>query len=274
MNENNNNDGKSEQSIVPSIITADKAPDFIPPEIKKNDKPEALVLLEEIRSKLNGFDELKLYLESQIKDIRQENSTQLADVSKLYNALNQKYHEVLEKLNKEVNYRDKLSAEVAQRKAENDSIELKIALDKTHANIDASVETVKNELTSGLKKIQDREESISKELNSKLKEIKAVNSIIEENLSKFRKDMTDTSDREFTSLKTRGSAYLNENNKMIEELKTHSIDFLTQCQKQNETIIGKIPEQKVRFNKKDIIIYVISFLCAVSLIIQVFLSFR
>lgn len=277
MNEENKNKLPFEVTGNSAIKTADQDPSFMPenkPEASKPKEESALSILNEIRTKLNGLDELKNHLESQLKDMQEENKAHSGQFTKLYNSLSQKADKISDRLSDEFNYRDNLQAQIEKRKAEIDSLELKQALADAHANIDASVETVKRDLKIGLDKINKQEDGFAEILKSHLKEMKGIDGIVDEKLNEFRKDMTAANDREYKNLGSRCEAYLKECNNRISEIKEHSLNFLNQCQKQNEAIIEKIPEQKAKFNKKDLIVYVIAGLCTVSLIIQIIMSFR
>lgn len=274
MNEQNKSKLPFEVTSSSLIKTADQDPGFMPVENPETKEDPSLKVLNEIRTRLNGLDELKNHLESQLKDMQKESKEQNAQSTMLYNSLSQKADTFAEKLSDEIDYRDKLQAQVEKRKAEIDSLELKQALAEAHANIDASVETVKRDLKIGLDKINKQEESCLQILETRLKEMKKLDGIVDERINQFRKDMTTANEQEYKNLRSKCEAYLKECNDRISEIKDQSLSFLKQCQKQNEVIIGKIPEQKVRFNIKDIIIYVIAALCTVSLIIQIVVSFR
>ena len=112
-------------------------------------------------------------------------------------------------------------------------------------------------------------------VTDKCRELKSANTLIEESIMKFRGDSLAASENEYKALKLQCEKMLQtftENaQKTLETVKKTSIDFITQCEKENKSLIGKVPVVKGKLTAENWIVIVFGCIGIASLIINLFL---
>lgn len=185
---------------------------------------------------------------------------------------------LIRSLDKEVDYSRNLEDKISKTDKERENLLLKKRLDENYAKLILTYEqmkTLSEENFAAMRReievlendFQEKYQIIDKKVNE-LKNLEAtINTLIEN----FRDSMVKASDNEYTKLSTDCTNVLTACNQRMLEIKTDVITFLKSCEGQNKELIGKIPEQKRKFNWKDLIIYVLSGVWLTGMIIQMFI---
>ena len=259
-----------EKNITKKLPTRDKIPLEVPEEINKIENNE---LIEEIHGKIVSLEEqMSLSNEVLLKNIDSLNT--------FYAGFSAKTDEVINHLNKEVLYTRSLESQIAQKKSEFESLELKKALEDDRAKFSLSLDQMEKDLKEGLQRIDNFTnqsfETIKSEIasfDSRIDELKKIDDTITKCIEKYRKDMTDSSIREFQILKGESENLLKESKIKIEALTKEVIDFLKSCQKQNQELIKKIPKQSNKVCLKDVLIYILTGTSFIGMITQMIMLF-
>lgn len=259
-----------DKNITKKLPTRDKIPLEVPEEINQIENNE---LIEEIHGKIVSLEEqMSLSNEVLLKNIDSLNT--------FYAGFSAKTDEVINHLNKEVLYTRSLESKIAQKKSEFESLELKKALDDDRAKFSLSLDQMEKDLKEGLQRIDNFTnqsfETIKSQIasfDSRIDELKKIDDTITKCIEKYRKDMTDSSTREFQILKGESENLLKESKIKIEALTKEVIDFLKSCQKKNQELIKKIPKQSNKVCLKDVLIYILTGTSFIGMIIQMIMLF-
>lgn len=173
-----------------------------------------------------------------------------------------------------------LESQIAQKKSEFESLELKKALEDDRAKFSLSLDQMEKDLKEGLQRIDNFTnqsfEGIKSQItsfDSRIDELNKIDDTITNCIEKYRKDMTDSSTREFQILKGESENLLKESKIKIEALTKEVIDFLKSCQKQNQELIKKIPKQSNKVCLKDVLIYILTGTSFIGMITQMIMLF-
>ena len=259
-----------EKNITKKLPTRDKIPLEVPEEINQIENNE---LIEEIHGKIVSLEEqISLSNEVLLKNIDSLNT--------FYAGFSAKTDEVINHLNKEVLYTRSLESQIAQKKSEFESLELKKALEDDRAKFSLSLDQMEKDLKEGLQRIDNFTnqsfEGIKSQItsfDSRIDELNKIDDTITNCIEKYRKDMTDSSTREFQILKGESENLLKESKIKIEALTKEVIDFLKSCQKQNQELIKKIPKQSNKVCLKDVLIYILTGTSFIGMITQMIMLF-
>ena len=259
-----------EKNITKKLPTRDKIPLEEPEEINQIENNE---LIEEIHGKIVSLEEqMSLSNEVLLKNIDSLNT--------FYAGFSAKTDEVINHLNKEVLYTRSLESQIAQKKSEFESLELKKALEDDRAKFSLSLDQMEKDLKEGLQRIDNFTnqsfEGIKSQItsfDSRIDEMNKIDDTITKCIEKYRKDMTDSSTREFQILKGESENLLKESKIKIEALTKEVIDFLKSCQKQNQELIKKIPKQTNKVCLKDVLIYILTGTSFIGMITQMIMLF-
>ena len=134
-----------EKNITKKLPTRDKIPLEVPEEINQIENNE---LIEEIHGKIVSLEEqMSLSNEVLLKNIDSLNT--------FYAGFSAKTDEVINHLNKEVLYTRSLESQIAQKKSEFESLELKKALEDDRAKFSLSLDQMEKDLKEGLQRIDN-----------------------------------------------------------------------------------------------------------------------
>jgi len=230
-------------------------------------------ILESICRKFSELDDVINAFEGQIAERKDEDDDFIKKFTTFYNSLSEKTSEVLSRLDKEVKFRDNLQAQLDLKKSELECIELKQALEGYHAKFDQEVSSIKKSITEGIEKLNKQETTFIEAVSNKIREIEPVNIKFEEYIVKFQETMREASSTELIAFEEKCKKSLQKCNDSLNQIKNESINFLTQCQKQNETLINKIPVQKEEFSKKDLVIYILCGCNVIGIIVQILVAY-
>lgn len=255
-----------ETQVTKKLPTREKREVVEVNETKKEEVSNLERIVDEIHGKVN-------FLEDQMNANNEVLQKNIDNLNQFYSGFSDKTDELLNSLNKEVNYTRSLEQQISQKKAEFESLELKKALEDDRAKFSLTFDKMEKELKEGLNKLdkfkQVAIEEIQKQiavLDSRIAEVVNVKTSIEDTLKDHRKAMTDAGTREYKLLKANCDKELKEMYKQIEDLQKASISFLTTCSEQNEKLIKKIPKQKNEMSSKDIMIYIMVGICFIGMV--------
>ena len=200
------------------------------------------------------------------------------DMVNFYNSFDSKTKTLTEKLEKEVEYTRFIETQITSKSMEKECLMLKKALVEERAlmglkfdEMKASFDEKMRQIESETKLAQERQGENLAEISKQVKAFSDIDSKITEKLDTFRKDMTKASTNEYNILQAQCKESLSAANGEFDSIKKNVISFLKNCEKQNDSLIRKIPEQKRTFCWKDAVIYAMSALCITVMVVQIFL---
>lgn len=198
------------------------------------------------------------------------------DMVNFYNSFDSKVKTLTEKLEKEVDYTRYIETQVSSKSVEKECLMLKKALVEERALMSVKFDEIKAAFDEKMRLIEGEaklaQESQSKqlgEISSQVQKFSDIDTKITEKLEGFRKDMTKASTNEYSILQAQCKENLAASGAEFGAIKKGIIAFLKSCEKQNEILIRKIPEQKRSFGPKDAVICAMSALCIISIIVQI-----
>lgn len=202
------------------------------------------------------------------------------DMVSFYNSFGAKTRELADKLDKEVSYTRYIETQISSKSIEKECLMLKKALVEERALMGVKFDEIKSafdekmrQLEAESKTVQEKQNSLVQDIVKQIKKFTDIDSKLTETLEQFRKDMTKGSENEYKIVQTRCKESLNAANSEFDSVKKSIIAFLKSCEKQNNTLISKIPEQKRKFSWKDAVIYAMSALCITGMVVQVIQMF-
>lgn len=200
------------------------------------------------------------------------------DMVNFYNSFDSKTKLLIEKLDKEVSYTRFIETQISSKSIEKECLMLKKALVEERALMGVKLDEIKSafeekmgQIESESKLVQEKQVARLDEMAKLIQKFSDIDGKITEKLEGFRKDMTKASNNEFNIFQTQCKESLAAANSEFSTVKKNVIAFLKSCEKQNDTLIKKIPEQKRKFCWKDCVIYAMSGLCIVGMIVQIFI---
>ncbi|MCQ2584500.1 MAG: hypothetical protein MJ185_02825 [Treponema sp.] len=193
----------------------------------------------------------------------------------LYNSINEQTQRLNTAIEKEVTYTRFLQSEIDRKKYHMEYLELKKTLAEDRAQLNTTLEKINNTLQLRLNDIDNREKSANEDFDGRIQNIeKQVNDFlqiettIEKLLNQFRTDMTKASTNEFKILKNEYKEECIKNTNSVEDIKNAVLGFLKSCQKQNETLIRKVPSARHRYDWKDFVIAGLSLVWLLGMIFE------
>ena len=218
---------------------------------------------------------LKGYLEKNV--YTEKTKLMYEDIISFYGNFDSRMKEVVDKLNNEIEYNKLLDTQLSKKTVEMECIMLKKSLTEERAMLGLKFDEMQKILKEKLaeydmkeKQMQKTIQDLNDTIDDKLKDFKAIDAKIVENLEKYRADMTSASNNEYNILQNKCVKAIEENKIKFESIKNSIISFLQNCEKQNEALIIKIPEQKRKKDWRDYVIYVLSGLCVISMFVIIF----
>lgn len=200
------------------------------------------------------------------------------DMASFYNSFDSKVKALIEKLDKEVQYTRYIETQISSKSIEKECLMLKKALVEERALMGVKFDGILSSFDEKMRQIESvlkhgLEEQAAKlsDISKRVGELTSIDDKITGNLESYRKEMTKASTNEYNILQKQCREIVAENSAKVEAVKKNVLSFLKSCEKQNDDLIRKIPEQKRRFSWKDAVIYVMSGLCILGLIVQLFL---
>ncbi|NLM01722.1 MAG: hypothetical protein GX220_09770 [Treponema sp.] len=219
----------------------------------------------ELSEELSNLSELRDAIELSFKNKNTADDKFQEQVVSCFNSIVNKFDELSEKFNKEIDYNMQLQAQIDNASYKQQVYLLTRELNEERASITKTLNEIKNVVKENISTISD-----------KCRELKTANNLIEENIMKFRADSMAASENEYKALKNQCETLLKkftENAKTtLETVKKTSIDFITQCEKENKSLIGKVPAIKGKLTAESWIVILFGCIGIASLFINLFVK--
>ncbi len=219
----------------------------------------------ELSEELSNLTELRDSIEHSFDKKNLIDDKFQAEVTSTFNSLTKQIDNLMESFKKEIDYNKELELQIKNNEYQRQIYLLNRELDEERAKISKTL----NEMNDVFKKTMLT-------VDDKCKELKFANNIIEENIMKFRTDSMSASENEYKALKSQCETLLKtftENAKTtLETVKKTSIDFITQCEKENKSLIGKVPIIKGKLTAESWIVILFGCIGIASLFINLFVK--
>ncbi|MBD5438277.1 MAG: hypothetical protein HDR37_06900 [Treponema sp.] len=223
---------------------------------------KAVIALSE---ELANVSELKDALEQSLNDKSVADDEFQSEVTAYFNSLRKQFDEFNEKFSREIDYARELDLKIQNNEYRGQIYLLEKALDAERAKITIALDDITEAVKEKLRLVSD-----------KCLELKSADNLIEEAIMKFRSDSMSASENEYRALRQNCEAGLKlftENaQKTLETVKKRSVDFITQCEKENKALIKNIPSVKGKLTAENWLVVVFGCVGIASLIVRLFMG--
>ena len=218
----------------------------------------------ELAEELSNLSELREAIEHSFSQKNIIDDKFQNEVTSYFNSLRKQFEVLTERFNKEIDYNRELEEKIKNTEYKGQIFILERALNDERATISKTLDEINQVIKDTTLIITD-----------KIKEMKLVNNMIEENIMRFRADSMAASENEYKALKSQCENMLKtftENAKTtLETVKKTSIDFITQCEKENKSLIGKVPSVKGKLTTESWIVIIFGCFGIANIIINFFM---
>lgn len=219
----------------------------------------------ELSEELANISELRDAIEHSFENKTATDDKFQTEVTTYFNSLRKQFEEFNEKFAREIDYNRELELKIQNNEYKGQIYLLERELNEERATITKTIDEINKVVKENLLTLSD-----------KCRELKSADNLIEESISKFRGDAIAASENEFKALKMQCEKLLQtftENaQKTLETVKKTSIDFITQCEKENKNLIGKIPIVKGKLTSENWIVIIFGCIGIASLLLNLFLK--
>ena len=223
---------------------------------------KAVIALSE---ELANVSELKDALEQSLNDKNVADDEFQSEVTAYFNSLRKQFDEFNEKFSREIDYARELDLKIQNNEYRGQIYLLEKTLDAERAKITIALDDITEAVKEKLRLVSD-----------KCLELKSADNLIEESIMKFRSDSMSASENEYRALRQNCEAGLRlftENaQKTLETVKKRSVDFITQCEKENKALIKNIPSVKGKLTAENWLVVVFGCVGIASLIVRLFMG--
>ena len=223
---------------------------------------KAVIALSE---ELANVSELKDALEQSLNDKNVADDKFQSEVTAYFNSLRKQFDEFNEKFSREIDYARELDLKIQNNEYRGQIYLLEKTLDAERAKITIALDDITEAVKEKLRLVSD-----------KCLELKSADNLIEESIMKFRSDSMSASENEYRALRQNCEAGLRlftENaQKTLETVKKRSVDFITQCEKENKALIKNIPSVKGKLTAENWLVVVFGCVGIASLIVRLFMG--
>ena len=223
---------------------------------------KAVIALSE---ELANVSELKDALEQSLNDKNVADDEFQSEVTAYINSLRKQFDEFNEKFSREIDYARELDLKIQNNEYRGQIYLLEKTLDAERAKITIALDDITEAVKEKLRLVSD-----------KCLELKSADNLIEESIMKFRSDSMSASENEYRALRQNCEAGLRlftENaQKTLETVKKRSVDFITQCEKENKALIKNIPSVKGKLTAENWLVVVFGCVGIASLIVRLFMG--
>lgn len=219
----------------------------------------------ELSEELANLSELRDSIEHSFDNKISADDKFQSEITSYFNLITKKFEEFNGKLTHEIDYNRELELKIQNNEYKGQIYLLERELNEERATITKTIDEINKVVKENLLAVSD-----------KCRELKSANNIIEESISKFRGDALATSENEFKALKIQCEKMLQvftENaQKTLETVKKTSIDFITQCEKENKILIGKVPVVKGKLTAENWIVIIFGCIGIASFLLNLFVK--
>lgn len=219
----------------------------------------------ELSEELANLSELRDSIEHSFDNKISADDKFQSEITSYFNLITKKFEEFNGKLTHEIDYNRELELKIQNNEYKGQIYLLERELNEERATITKTIDEINKVVKENLLAVSD-----------KCRELKSANNIMEESISKFRGDAIATSENEFKALKIQCEKMLQvftENaQKTLETVKKTSIDFITQCEKENKILIGKVPVVKGKLTAENWIVIIFGCIGIASFLLNLFIK--
>lgn len=219
----------------------------------------------ELSEELANLSELRDSIEHSFENKNLADDKFQSEVTSYFNLLAKKFEEFNEKFSHEIDYNRELELKIQNNEYKGQIYLLERELNEERATITRTLDEINKLVKDNLLTLSD-----------KCRELKSADNLIEESITKFRGDAIAASENEYKSLKTQSEKMLktftDNAQKTLETVKKTSLDFITQCEKENKSLIGKVPVVKGKLTAENWIVIVFSCIGLASLLVNLFIK--
>lgn len=219
----------------------------------------------ELSEELANVSELKDALEQSLNDKNVADDKFQAEVTTYFNSLRKQFDEFNEKFSREIDYARELDLKIQNNEYKGQIYLLEKSLNEERAKITIALDDITKTVKEKLQLVSD-----------KCLELKSADNLIEEAIMKFRSDSMSASENEYRALRQNcetGLRLFTENaQKTLETVKKRSVDFITQCEKENKALIKNVPSIKGKLTAENWVVVVFSCVGIASLIVRLFMG--
>ena len=219
----------------------------------------------ELSEELANLSELRDSIEHSFENKISADDKFQSEVTSYFNLITKRFEEFNEKLTHEIDYNRELELKIQNNEYKGQIYLLERELNEERAAITKTLDEINKVVKENLLTLSD-----------KCRELKSADNLIEESINKFRGDAISASENEFKALKMQCEKMLKtftENaEKTLETVKKTSIDFITQCEKENKSLIGKVPVVKGKLTAENWIVIVFGCTGIASLLLNLFIK--
>ncbi len=237
--------------------------EFVPSNKETQSALEKAVIA--LSEELANVSELKDALEQSLNDKNVADDEFQSEVTAYFNSLRKQFDEFNEKFSREIDYARELDLKIQNNECRGQIYLLEKALDAERAKITIALDDITKTVKEKLLLVSD-----------KCLELKSADNLIEEAIMKFRSDSMSASENEYGALRQNCEAGLKlftENaQKTLETVKKRSVDFITQCEKENKALIKNVPSVKGKLTAENWIVVVFGCVGIASLIVRLFMG--
>ena len=215
----------------------------------------------ELSEELANLSELRDSIEHSFENKSVADDKFQSQVTSYFNLITKKFEEFNVKISHEIDYNRELELKIQNNEYKGQVYLLERELNEERAKITKTIDEINTVVKDNLLTVSD-----------KCRELKSANNIIEESIMKFRGDAIAASGNEFKVLKMQCEKMLTtftENaQKTLETVKKTSIEFITQCERENKSLIGKVPIVKGRLTAENWIVIIFGCIGIASLLLN------
>ena len=219
----------------------------------------------ELSEELANLSELRDSIEHSFENKISADDKFQSEITSYFNLITKKFEEFNEKLTHEIDYNRELELKIQNNEYKGQIYLLERELNEERAAITKTLDEINKVVKENLLTLSD-----------KCRELKSADTLIEESINKFRGDAISASENEFKALKMQCEKMLKtftENaEKTLETVKKTSIDFITQCEKENKSLIGKVPVVKGKLTAENWIVIVFGCIGIATLLLNLFIK--
>lgn len=219
----------------------------------------------ELSEELVNLSELRDSIEHSFENKTIEEDKFQGEVTTYFNLITKKFEEFNEKFTHEIDYNRELELKIQNNEYKGQIYLLERELNEERATITKTLDEINKLIKDNLLTLSD-----------KCRELKSADNLIEESIMKFRGDAIAASENEYKTLKMQCEkmlkAFTDNAQKTLETLKKTSLDFITQCEKENKSLIGKVPVVKGKLTTENWIVIVFGCIGLASLLVNLFIK--
>jgi len=219
----------------------------------------------ELSEELANLSELKDAIEQLFNDKKVTDDKFQSEVTTYFNSLRKQFDEFNERFSREIDYARELELKIQNNECKGQIYLLDKALTDERAKITIALDDITKTVKENLQMVSD-----------KCLELKSTDNLIEEAIMKFRSDSMSASENEYRALKQNCESSLRlftENaQKTLETVKKHSIDFITQCEKENNNLIRQVPGIKGKLGIESWLVVALGCMGIASLVVRLLMG--